>query len=99
MLGYYQTRGDGTTCWIGGYRPGCSPDERREAANARRRKHRDQENRGVRDCNHCGTEIAKSAGYICDGCRSAADERAKRREEEAERARKLRLRHGRQVVV
>jgi len=88
--------------WRSGYRSGCSPRERRHAAylRAKARKQWALDNPGCKPCYTCGVALPQSSPAIdCPACLAAAKDRDKAEAVESERKRKIRLRHGKQVIV
>jgi hypothetical protein len=103
MLGYYQTRGDGTLSWVGGYHPGCSPEEIKAKRNARRRKLREYKRQGVRECPECGLPTYETKTLECPACfkrlTEAAEAKRQKWEDRAALQRKYRLKFGKKVTI
>jgi len=120
MIGYYQVPHDGTGVnlhepngggqglrWVSGYRPGCSPDEKRERRNAAARERRTFKRNypGYKRCLDChGPTLSDSSAGgdlvgFCDSCRKKREENIARHGREISARRILRLRHGRNFKV
>lgn len=101
MFGYHTHSSYGLQ-WRSGYRPGCSPEERNAAAYARRKSRAQwvQDNPGMSPCRHCGAPVPTAQiVHLCPPCHHAAEERSNQHAANVEYARKMRLRHGKGVIV
>jgi len=100
MLGYYTTGGDGSLAWRSGYRPGCSPQEKRHAAYLRAKDRKALAKAGLERCRLCGKEVpARRVVPLCDFCLREREQRALEEGKLAAQERRDRLRHGKGVIT